>query len=94
MNTSRVFGLLGLWLALGLAIVWCETRRLRVHQVISRMHEAKMQALERRARRLLAVQRQTSPAELLSNLQRSGVELSPPSCLPPEAQVSARSPRR
>ena len=94
MNTGRVFGLLGLWLALGLAIVWCETRRLRVHQVISRMHQTKMRALESRARCLLAVQRQASPAELLSSLERSGVELSPPSCMPPEGQAAERSPRR
>ena len=89
MTTSRVFGLLGLWLALGLAIVWCETRRLRVHQMISRMHQVKTRALESRTRSQLAVHRQTAPAELLANLQRNGVELSPPSCLPPAGEMAA-----
>ena len=82
MNTTRVFGLLGLWLVLGLAIVWAETQRLRLHQVISQLHGAKARALESRARHLLTVQRQMSPAQLLSSIDRTGVALSPPNCLP------------
>jgi len=87
MNTSRVFGLLGLWLMLGLAVVWTETCRLRVHQSISRLHEAKVRALETRARCLLALHRQMSPAALLSSIERNGVSLRPPSCSPAASQV-------
>jgi len=77
MKVNRLLGLLGLWVCLGIAVVWCETRDLRVRQEVSALHRQKRLLMEERARLLVAVNRRTSPPRLIANVKRLELGLAP-----------------
>ena len=87
-------GLLGLWVCLGVAVVWCETRDLRVRQTVSDLHRQKRLLLEERSRLLVAVHRRTSPPRLIASVQRLELGLVPAGRDESDGQTAAARHRR
>jgi cell division protein FtsL len=90
MKLGRWIGLLGLWVCLGAAIVWCETRDLRVHQQLSDLHRQKRLLQQERARLQVDVHQRTSPPRLIDNVRRLNLDLAPAETVEPSRTRETR----
>jgi len=93
MRIWRWLGLLALWVCVGLALVWSETRDLRIRQRVSQLHQQRRQLMEQRARLLAAAHRRLSPPRLAEAVERLELGLLPPEELSAD-QASSPQPLR
>jgi len=70
MRIWRWMGLLAMWVCLGLAVVWSETRDLRIRQTVSDLHRQSRDLMEERARLEAAMHRRLSPPRLAESVER------------------------
>jgi uncharacterized protein HemX len=81
MRLNRVLALLGMAIAIGVALIWVESQNLRLQQKLAEIHRQQEKLTEEQARLRLAVNRFAAPAKLMESIKDADEPLAP--SLPP-----------